>query len=440
MNCVFLAVLFGAGTLLAQQPDAITLVEAVKLALTRHPDVEKARAGADRLKGKVREVRSQALPEVTIVGAGVRMRDPSFLNSAGLPPEFESLLKTLTPVPGNLFSYSVGVKQPLYTAGKIGTALQLARVEAEGSLADIDIAEQDLAVQVVKDWYAVLWSEKFRDTVVEEQEQRRQHAAMARTRYENGVATEVDVLRSEVAVANGKPGLVRAENLIRQARAQLNYYIGRPIDHPTTAAGDFEEKPWEEQDLAKLTADALRSRPELARLRISERSAGLMMNLAKAENRLRADFASEYGVMSRLPDNLLNDRFLRWTVGVNFTLPVFDGFKRSGLVEQAVANQRSARLEREKVEQQVALALQQSLDNIRAAGETIAAARANVSQAERVLKMTRANYEYGAATTLDVTDAQVALTSARTNLIRGLHDLSVARAELRWAMGKTPWE
>jgi outer membrane protein len=263
---------------------------------------------------------------------------------------------------------------------------------------------------------------------------------MARTRHQNGVATEVDVLRSEVAVANGHPDLVRAENAIRQARARLNYYLVRPLDYPTRCAETFLEQSWEERDLEKLAQEAYRRRPELARLRVSEQSAGIMLDLAKAENRFRADFASEYGVMSRLPRNLFNSRFLRWTAGVDFRFPLFDGFKRSGMVYQGVANQRAAGLERQQAEQQIKLQLQQALDEQIAARETVAAARANIQQAERVLEMTQANYQYGAATTLDIVDAQTALAVARTNLLRGLYDVSVARANLRWAMGRTPWE
>jgi outer membrane protein len=254
------------------------------------------------------------------------------------------------------------------------------------------------------------------------------------------VATEVDVLRSEVAVANGAPDLVRAENAIRQARALMNYYLGRPLDFATGLAGDFEDKPWDRKDVAELEQEAVRRRPELERLRIAERSAETQYKLAAAEDRMRADFTGSYGMSARLPENLLNHKFSRWTAGVSFTLPVFDGFKRSGMMYQATAAQRSARLEREKMEQQIRLAVQQSLDEVRAATETIAAARANVGQAEKVLEMMQNNYKYGAATTLDIVDAQTAVSVARSNLLRGLHDYSVARASLQWAMGLHPWE
>ena len=419
---------------------ALTLEEAVRLAVARHEDVGKARAAADALKGKIREVRAQALPDIQFVANATRLRDPSLLNASGLDKFPAELRDALVPSAVNLFDYSITVKQPLFTQGKVGTALRLASVEAEGALSEIDRAQQDVALSTVKAYYDLLWALRYREVVAETQEQKKLHADMARARYQNGVATEVDVLRSEVAVANGAPDLLRADNAVRQARALLNYFVGRPFETETSLVGDFQEKAWERMDVVDLEHDAVRRRPEMQRLRIAERSAATQLDLARAENRMRADFSSSYGISSRLPENLIDRKFIRWVAGVNFTFPLFDGFKRSGMTEQAVANQRSSRLEREKTEQQIRLAVQQGLDDVKAAAETISAARANVSQAEKVLTMMQNNYKYGAATTLDIVDSQTAVTAARSNLLRGLHDFSVARANLLWTIGQAPWE
>jgi outer membrane protein len=426
--------------LAAQEEPPLTLEDAVHLAVSRHQDVGKARAAADALKGKVREVRAQALPDIKLESNATRWRDPSLLNASGLdkfPPE---LRDALVPSAVNIFDYAVTVKQPLFTQGKVGTALRLASIESEGALSEIDRAQQDVALATVKAFYGLLWAERARGLVAETQEQKKLHAEMARNRYRNGVATEVDVLRSEVAVANGGPDLVRAENSIKQARAQLNYYLGRPLDFATRLIGDFRQDPWEQGDLVVLERDALRRRPEIVRLHIAERSAATQLELAKAEDRMRLDFTGSYGVMSRLPLNLVNSEFIRWTAGVNFTLPVFDGFKRSGLVTQATATQRIARLEREKFEQQVRLSIQQGYDDLQAAAESIAAATATVGEAEKVLAMMQDNYKFGAATTLDILDAETAVSVAHGNLLRGLYDYSVGRANLRWSLGQTPWE
>ena len=418
----------------------LTLPEAVRMAVARHPDVGKAQAAADGLKGKIRQVRADALPDIKFIADATRLRDPSLLNASGIDKFPAELRDALVPSAVNLFDYSINVKQPLFTQGKVGTALRLAGIEAEGSLSEIDRAQQDVGLGTVKAYYDLLWAERYRGIVAETQEQKKLHADMARKLFQNGVATEVDVLRSDVAVANGAPDLVRADNAIRQARAQLNYYLGRPLDAATRLAGDFEQKEWTENDLPDLQKEALRRRPELQRLRIAERSAAAQMDLAKADDRMRADFSASYGIVSRLPENLKDPKFVRWTAGVNFTFPIFDGFRRSGEMTAALANQRAARLDREKTEQQIRLAIQQGYDELTAAAETIAAAKANVSQAEKVLAMTQNNYKYGAATTLDTVDAQTAVSVARSNLLRGLHDYAVARANLRWTVGATPWE
>lgn len=441
---VCLTVLFGAliaaPRLGGDEQTALTLGEAVRLAISRHQDVAKARAAAEALKGKTREVRAQALPDIKLESNAMRWRDPSLLNASGLDNFPADLRAALVPTAVNLFDYAVTVKQPLFTQGKVGTALRLASIEAEGALSEIDRAEQDVALETTKAFYGLIWAERYRVLVAETQEQRKLHADMARTRFRNGVATEVDVLRSEVAVANGTPDLVRAGNGIKQARALLNYYLGRPLDFETRPVGDFGQKAWEQTDLTELERDALRRRPEMERLRIAERSADTQLTLSKAEDRMRLDFSGSYGLMARLPQNLVNSEFARWTAGVNFTFPLFDGFKRSGLITQALANQRAARLDREKFEQQVRLSIQQRYDDLQAAAESIAAARANVGEAERVLAMMQNNYKYGAATTLDIVDAETAVSVARTNLLRGLYDYSVSRANLRWSVGQTPWE
>lgn len=434
------ALVMPATAQVADEAEAVTLEQAITIALARHPDVEAARAAADGLDGRIREVRAQALPKVDLFADATRSRDPSLLNASGLDKFPEELRNALVPEPVNLYDYGVTVRQPIYTAGRVGTALRLASVESEGALTDIDRAEQDLALEVVNAFYGLIWAERSRDQVLETQEQRRLHAEMARTRFENGVATEVDVLRSEVTVANGRPEVVRAENAIRQARSLLNYYLVRPVDYPTQAVGEFQQAEWDEWDLEAIMQDAERRRPELLRLRIAEQSAATQLDLARAENRMSVDFNAAYGLVAREPKNLVDRLYARWNLGLSFTLPVFDGYERSGLVWQATANQRAARLEREKVEQQVRLGLQQGLDEIRAAQETIAAARSNIEQAERVLEMTQSNYQFGAATTLDIVDAQTALSEARTNLLLGLHDYSVARANLLWTAGRAPWQ
>src|SRR5579859_7624080 len=176
MRVCFTVVLtcLGAMVLGAEEPP-LTLEEAVRAAITRHQDVAKARAAADALKGKIREVRAQALPEIKLESNATRWRDPSLLNASGLDNFPADLRNALVPSAVNLFDYAVTVKQPLFTQGKVGAALRLASVEAEGAVSEIDRAQQDVALATTKAFFGLLWAERARTLVVETQEQKKLH-------------------------------------------------------------------------------------------------------------------------------------------------------------------------------------------------------------------------------------------------------------------------
>jgi len=438
-----LTVILLAGALGAQdgtEKAALTLEEALALALERNQQVLIARAQTQVLKGRIREVRAQALPSLTLNSSALRWRDPAFLNSASFDEIPEEFRRALTVKGANLFDYNLALSQPLYTSGKVGTALKLASLESEGVGVDAAKVEQEIRLRVIRAFYDLILEERLRDVSQETVGQRERHLEMARVRHAAGVATEVDVLRSQVSLANAQPELIRAENAVRQARAVLNNLLVRPIDFPTAAIGELTFVPGSHPGLDQLLRRAIDHRPEIQRLRINELEADAQKKLANAESRLRLDFNGQYGFSARDPVNLGNHSFTRWMFTVSLALPLFDGGRRSGLVQQAVAMRRTALLARSLAENDVRLEVQTAVDELERAEKTVEAARLNVREAERVLLMMQDNYRYGAATTLDVTDAQTALSLARTNLWRGLYDHTLARAQLRWVLGQDPLE
>ena len=424
----------------APEQPALTLEQAAALALERHPQVLIARERIDAFKGKYKEVRAEALPFLRLIGSAMRWRDPSFLNSPSfdkIPPEFRDALQV---APANLFDYNLSISQPLYTSGKVGTALKLANMESEGVGVDRDRAEQEIRLRVVRAFYDLLLSQGRLDVAKETVREREKSLEIVRARFAGGVATEVDALRSQVSLANAQPELIRAESGVRQARTVLNNLLVRPLDFPTEAVGRLTFHPPPPQALEEVIRRAYQYRPELVRARINEREAEDQKKLANAENRLRLDFDGQYGVSARLPSDLANHEFTRFMFTVSVGLPLFDGGKRSGLFRQAVANRKMAELTRIDTENSVRLEAQTALDELARAEKTVEAARLNIKEAERVLSMMQNNYRYGAATTLDVLQAETALALARWTLLQGLYDHTMARGQLRWVMGIDPVE
>ena len=413
----------------------LTIEEAVKLALERNPEMGVAQDELDELKGKIKEVRSGAYPQVTFQGYGLRLRDPSILNSSSfdkVPKEFKD---ALVPVASNMFDLNLNVKQPIYNAGKVRTALKLAEESLAGKAAASETVRQQLTFKVLQAFKNLMLMEADRDIVRETQQQRIKHLEQAKVRFGNGVATEIDVLRSEVNVANMEPELIRAENRIRQSRAAINNLIVVDLETPTRIDGSLEYRPWPAGSLEDLQRRTIELRPELQVARRQLQQARLTASLAGAENKLTIDMEGQWGYAVRKPQNVFNNDYSRWNLTFNFKLPMFDSGRKAGLLIQASARLRAAEQRLAQLENNVRLEVKQAYDDMQSSAKAIAAAAFSVSQAEKVLTLMQANYQYGAATTLDVSDSQTALAIARNSQIAATYEYEMAKARLRLASG-----
>jgi outer membrane protein len=418
-----------------EKTEPLTLEKAVALALERNPEMLIALSDIDELEGKITEVRSGAFPQVTYQGYGLRMRDPSILNSSSfddVPKEFRD---ALVPRANNMFNMMINVKQPIYNAGKVRTALILAQESLGEKSFSKDAVRQQLTFKVFKAFRDLLLTEANLDVVRDTQKQRKEHLDQARMRFQNGAATEIDVLRSEVNVANLEPDLIRAENRVRLAKSAINNLIVEDLNAPVRIQGILEYRPWPVGALEEMQRSSLEQRPEVQVARKQLQEAKLTTSLAKAENKLSVDMESQWGYSVRKPQNFFNNEFSSWNITFNFKLPVFDSGRKSGLVRQASARVRTAEQRLAQLENNVRLEVKQAYDDMKSAAEAIHAATLSVSQAEKVLRMMQSNYQYGAATTLDVTDSQTSLAIARNSQIGATYDYEIAKARLRLASG-----
>jgi outer membrane protein len=422
--------------LFAQNPgQPLTIEDAVRLALLRNPEILVVQAQLEELKGKITEVRSGAFPQIEMQGFGLRLRDPSVLNTASfdlLPPEFRG---ALVPRPANLFDTGVTLRQPLYTAGKVGTAIKLAVESQREQEAALESARQRIVFKVFQAFQDLLLAQENLLVVRETVQQRQKHLEQARSRFNLGVATEVDVLRSEVNLANTRPEIIRAENRVRMARSALNSLIVEDLDAPTPITGKLQYEIWTPPAGVELQRQAKESRPEIIVAQRQVDEARLALSLAHAENKLSVDMETSFGISARDVKNLYQSDYTRWNVRVNFKLPVYDSGRKAGLIVQAQARMSGAQHALSQLLNNVNLEIKAAQDDLQSSAQSVEAARVNVSQAEKVLLMMQANYQYGAATTLDVVDAQTALTLARNSVLTATYEFQLAKARVRLASG-----
>lgn len=416
--------------------ETLSRAEAVALAVANNPEVRKSQQALLSLRGQGREALADALPELTMYGTGARYRDPSLLNSSSFDAFPIDLRDALKPVPANLFEGYGQLRQTLFSF-KLGRALRAARYgvtlgeeQEQGVMRSVVLD----TVRAYNDYLLDLEKVKVAEKAVRQQET---HVEMAKNRRAAGVATELEVLRLQVALENQRVILERTRGEAELALGVLNAAMVRPIDTPvdpsdTLARQDFDEP------LETVVQEALANRAEVKAADLAVRIYGEFIGVTQAEGRPKLDFAANWGYSVRQPRNFFESNFTRWNAGLTLTVPVFDGRRTSGKVAQAQARREQAVQDRIALENQIRLSAKQARDALATAGRVLAAAALNVGQAQKAFDMTQANYTLGAATPLDVLDAQAALTMAESLRLEALHEHANARATLRWVMGRDP--
>jgi outer membrane protein TolC len=430
---ISIILVLGTNVAFAQQ---LSRAEAVQQALSANPQVRLSLEQVAYLEGRITEARADALPDLAFNLVGMRSRDPGLLNSPNFdqfPAEFRT---ALIPLPANSFSTAVDFRQTLFSF-KLGNALKAAKLARTAGEQDVQRARQMTALDAVRAYNQLLFAVEQLRVIRTNVESMQSHLEYARNRRAAGAATELEVLRAEVDLENQRAEQLRAENEVAAARATLNTVMLRPTNAPIQPTDTLAVVPFSAvfEDAVK---EALAARPELQELRLQALFQDKLKDVAAAEAKPTLDFDGAFGYSVRRPENLFQQNFARWASIVTLRVPLFDGFRTGGRVAQARAQTNSVIQQIAALENQVRLEVQSAWDALALADRTIQAADLNVTQARRAAEMTEANYRLGAATQLDVLDAQQALRQAENIRNQALYSHANARSTLRYVMGRDP--
>lgn len=406
----------GTGT----APEALTLEEALRIALALNRDVLKARELRNGLEGRYVAERSAALPRLDVKGDLVRSRDDSQYAFGGTPGTDTATL--------------VGsVTQPLYTGGQVRAAIRAARVGIATADDALRIARQRTILDVSTAFHDVLLAREGQDIALENREQKRRLLDEARKKRAAGTGTDYDVLVAEVGLANAEPAVVRSENQIRTARERLRLLLGRgerEVDARGTLVAPVEPPP----PFGEVLAAARANRPELSELRHRIGIGEELVVIARAGGKPRLDVRAGAG-WKEAETGFGEADGSAWSAGLFASWALFDGFRARGEVARARSDVETLRIEEARLLDGIALEAREAVNALREAGEIATALAGTVGQAERLLELAQKGFEYGVKTKLEVDDAQLNLNQARVNLARARRDYLVSRVELEYVKG-----
>ena len=254
-------------------------------------------------------------------------------------------------------------------------------------------------------------------------------------RLHAGAISEAELARAEVAALQAQQAVDLADQGSRVARLQIALLLGSPDpESEFTVDPDLLDRPLpaEAAPADALAREALDRRPDLLAALAQEARAEAALALARRQRipevALSAQYQQEGSGQSALQPPTL-------TVGVQLPVPVF--YRQAGEVAKAEADLRAQRTSHLKLRAQVLVEVQSARAAMEANRRLVQRMRSRMlARARRVRDLVQVQYEKGAASLLELLDAQRTWAQTRSDYFKELRDLWLSVFQLDAAIGR----
>lgn len=412
----------GASSIAAR--GSFDLARCLETAVEQNYDILQARERVRQQHGARVEARGRAIPNVQIGGQYQEM--DTALNMPGITRD-------------NNWNIGAEVAQTLYSGGQTLASVQSQKLAEEAAKLDLQATRNNVLLQVSERYFGVLLA-RSRIRVQEQNiELLQEELQSAQNKLDAGAVSPFNVLRAEVALANGQTPLIRARNDYRIAIEELSRILGfapSPTGREDTldVVGELEFASYT-ADLARERTSAFEHRPELKSFELTKRSRERALRAARGSYQPALTAFAGYAFQSDYMSDSTWDETHGWNAGVRLGWNVFDGLQTRGRTLQAASALEQSRLAEEEAKLAIDVEVRRAHSSFVEALELYQATRKVVEQAEESVRLARSRFDVGAATQLDVLQTQQALTEARENQVQALRDYNVALMQLRKATG-----
>lgn len=407
--------------------DRITLDECIQAALKNNTTLLNAKANLEDRRLMTKVTRADFLPRVSV---GL---DYTHQGSQTKYTQFTVLTEYYE---YQYYTAGMTVSQTLWDGGNTIASNKKSKADYNASKFSFENTRQML-IYSVEEAYLNLLKQKQLLAVYEETLASSLSALKKAESMEAvGAASRTDVLKARVKAEDDRLNLITVQNNLEVAKANLNYMMGSDVNNPIEIVEIAPPDPLDiEYDEA--VSMALENHPALKQAHFNRKSAEHTISSAKSA--MLPEFSGYYQFgtssvdfqeLSKPLDNEYN-----WRAGLSLNWTLFDGLSSPANIQRAKVGKKSSLDNFEQVKRDVALEVKASYLGLEEALKSIAAASERVLSAEEDLKLSTARYQLGAGTILEQIDAQVAVTSARSQKIQAEYDYRFAQSRLKKAIG-----
>lgn len=428
---LFYCALLGMAPLTGQ---VYNLETCVQLALQNKKDLQAATLDVQSARAATKGSYSSILPRVSMSSGWSRSQFP--LRDFGWDPV------TQKPIGGqfsSITSWSGGLalSQTIYDGGIWWNTI----TQAKNNYEIVRQLERQVRLNVIwevhRAFYTYLKAKQLLEVARLSLQSGEQQVELVKRQYELGAVKKtdllkaqvrrgqyrVDVLNQEAAVANAYQDLLNAMGLVGSSTKFEIVNLERPL-RPLPTLEDAQ-KIMEEKN------------PSLQAKREQVTAAEIEYKLTWGQRLPSLSGTMSYSSSAEDPTTLLREWRDNWQLrtGITFSVPLYNGRQLSTQVQRAQLAVMKTQSEYVTQLEDLTVQLQAILETLRNYRDIIPINEQVLASAEEDLKLVQERYSLGAATILEVLDAQVSLISAQSSLIASKYDARIQEASLRKLLG-----
>ena len=388
-----------------QQPSPLTLHQAVTIALEKNPERKAALADTRAASASVKQARSFLYPHVLFSETATASDDPVYVFGSKLRQQrfgaSDFALNVLnSPAPFGNFSTRFGSTWNLFDSLASWRSVTRAEREKEGADRQLERTGQEIVFRVADSYYAVLLAKK--QLEVAEQAMKTAEAILERSknRVKSGVVVESDSLSAEVRLASRKQELIRAQNNLALARAQLSTAMGLSTQSEFEPSDALAERNIPAAPLEELEKEAIEKRPDLRRIGSEEAAQQESVSIAKSSFGPRVNAFA--GWEADNPTLIAGGGGNNWLAGIELQFDLFaGGAKQAELSRERAMRDKAAAL-KEMATDGVRLEVRKAYYDVDATHQQLEVARASIAESQESLRINQDRYEAGFSTITDL--------------------------------------
>lgn len=407
----------------------LNLPKTVQMALDYNRDIKNSQYALKRAEYAINQAQAGKKPTVDYTFGAQRSR----ATDAATYSRAASLMGGANSV-SNAFSNGISVNIPLYTGGLVEGQIDVAKLGKTNAQEEILRVEQATKYSAIQGYYGLLAYQELQGVYHEAVDNLQGHLDNVQAQYNVGTKAKVDVLSSDVSLANAKTTAITADNNVAVAESNLNNILGLPLETKLNLAD--HQLPFDTYNISlqEATDYAMKYRPEVLQAAIAVQEAERNIDIANAGNRPTvAITGGNDWADNTFPGIDANKR--SWKVAAGVTYSLYDGGATKAKVNQAKQDLLVARETEQKTREAVQLEVKRAYLNIRSAAQKVEETQTVVDQARENYRIQNIRYQAGVGINLDVLDAQLSLNEAQVNHIQALYDYNVGIAKLEQVMG-----